>query len=129
MHGIPTRQDCRTRMRIQEGTMKLAFRYVRVSSVGQSAEDRDGIPRQKSAIRKWAAANGVRIVRWFEDSVSGKKDLDNRPALQGLMAALHGNGVTLVVIEKLDRLARDLMIQESIIADLQRNGFEIVPVT
>jgi Resolvase, N terminal domain len=61
--------------------MKRAFSYVRVSSAGQSAEDRDGIPRQKEAIRKYAATNGIRIVRWFEDSVSGKKDLDNRPAL------------------------------------------------
>jgi len=67
--------------------MRRAFGYVRVSSVGQSAEDRDGIPRQKTTIRKWAAANGARIVRWFEDSVSGKTDLENRPALQGLMVA------------------------------------------
>jgi DNA invertase Pin-like site-specific DNA recombinase len=48
----------------------------------------------------------------------------NRPALQELMAALHGNGTKLVLIEKLDRLARDLMIQESIVADLQSNQFE-----
>ena len=106
--------------------MKRAFGYVRVSSSGQAEESRDGIPRQKAAIRKWAQANDVRIVRWFEDSVSGKKDLDNRPALQELLTALHGNGVKLVLVEKLDRLARDLMIQESIIADLQRNGFELV---
>jgi DNA invertase Pin-like site-specific DNA recombinase len=108
--------------------MKRAFGYVRVSSVGQSAEDRDGIPRQKAGIRKYAAANDIKIVKWFEDSVSGKKELDNRPALQDLMAALHSNGTKLVLIEKLDRLARDLMIQESIIADLQRNGFELVSV-
>ena len=108
--------------------MKRAFGYVRVSSVGQSAGDRDGIPRQKAAIRKWAEANDVRIVRWFEDSVSGKKDLDNRPALQDLLTALHGNGVKLVLVEKLDRLARDLMIQESIVADLLRNGFELISV-
>ena len=108
--------------------MKRAFGYVRVSSAGQSAEDRDGIPRQKEAVRKYAATNGVRIVRWFEDSVSGKKDLDNRPALQDLMAALHANGTKLVLVEKLDRLARDLMIQESIVADLQRNQFEIISV-
>src|SRR5438270_14067847 len=106
--------------------MKKAFGYVRVSSAGQSAEDRDGIPRQKEAIRKFAAANDIKIVQWFEDSVSGKKDLDNRPALQGLLTALHGNGVKLVLVEKLDRLARDLMIQESILADLQRNGFQLV---
>jgi hypothetical protein len=33
------------------------------------------------------------------------------------MTALRGNGTKLVLIEKLDRLARDLMIQGSIIAD------------
>jgi DNA invertase Pin-like site-specific DNA recombinase len=33
-----------------------------------------------------------------------------------------------VVIEKLDRLARDLMVQETIIADLRKNGFELVSV-
>jgi DNA invertase Pin-like site-specific DNA recombinase len=31
----------------------------------------------------------------------------------------------LVLIEKLDRLARDLMVQESIIADFKRSGFEV----
>jgi DNA invertase Pin-like site-specific DNA recombinase len=31
-----------------------------------------------------------------------------------------------VLVEKLDRLARDLMIQESIVADLQRDGFELI---
>ena len=41
------------------------------------------------------------------------------------MIALHSNGVSLVLIEKPDRLARDLMIQESIIADMERNGFEL----
>lgn len=108
--------------------MKTAFGYCRVSSVGQSADDRDGIPRQKAAISKWAASNDVQIVRWFEDSVSGTKDLENRPALQAMIQALHENGTRLVVIEKLDRLARDLMVQESIIKDFQRNGFEIVSV-
>ena len=60
-----------------------------------------------------------------EEGVSGTKDLENRPALQELVIALHSNGVSLVLIEKPDRLARDLMIQESIIADMERNGFEL----
>jgi hypothetical protein len=34
------------------------------------------------------------------------------------MTALHANGVKTVIIEKLDRLARDPMVQETIIADL-----------
>src|SRR5439155_6358226 len=112
----------------QEKKARRAFGYCRVSSAGQGAEDRDGIPRQKAAIRKYATANGIRIVQWFEDKVSGKKDLENRPALQELMTALHGNGTHIVLIEKLDRLARDLMVQESIVADMQRNHFELVSV-
>jgi DNA invertase Pin-like site-specific DNA recombinase len=108
--------------------MRRAFGYVRVSSPGQGGEERDGIPRQKAAIRKHAAANNIRIVRWFADMVSGRKELENRPALQEMMTALHGDGTKLVLIEKLDRLARDLMIQESIIADFRRNGFELISV-
>src|SRR5690349_21314915 len=44
------------------------------------------------------------------------------------MTALHANGVRVVIIEKLDRLARDLMVQETIIADLRKHGFELVSV-
>jgi hypothetical protein len=42
----------------------------------------------------------------------------DRPGWQELMAALHADGVRVVLIEKLDRQARDLMVQESVIADL-----------
>ena len=100
------------------------YAYLRVSSPGQV--DGDGFERQLIAIRNYARANGIRIVRIFrEEGVSGTKDLENRPALQELLVALHSNGVKLVLIEKLDRLARDLMVQESIIADMERHGFEI----
>src|ERR1700758_5320376 len=104
-----------------------AFAYLRVSGKGQL--DGDGFPRQRAAIKQYAAAHGIRIVRWFEEQgISGTKDLENRPALQELMLALHSNGTRLVLIEKLDRLARDLMVQETIIGDLRKNGFEIISV-
>lgn len=104
-----------------------AFGYLRVSGKGQL--DGDGFPRQRAAIKAYAAAHGIRVVRWFEEQgISGSKDLENRPALQELMLALHSNGTRLVLIEKLDRLARDLMVQETIIGDLRKNGFEIISV-
>jgi len=107
--------------------MTKAFAYLRVSGKGQL--DGDGFPRQRAAIKQYAAVHGIRIVRWFEEQgISGTKDLENRPALQELMLALHSNGTRLVLIEKLDRLARDLMVQETIIGDLRKNGFEIVSV-
>ena len=34
-----------------------------------------------------------------------------------------------MLVEKLDRLARDLMIQETIIGDLKKNGFDLVSVS
>lgn len=90
----------------------------------------DGFPRQRAAIRAYADANGLKIVRWYEEKgVSGALDLDNRPALSDLMVALHGNGVRTILVERLDRLARDLMIQESIIGEFQKGGFTLVSVS
>jgi DNA invertase Pin-like site-specific DNA recombinase len=108
--------------------MEKAFAYLRVSGKGQV--DGDGFTRQLEAIRRYAAAHDLRIVKVFrEEGVSGAKDLENRPALLDLMAALHSNGTKVVLIEKLDRLARDLMIQETIIGDLRKHGFTLVSVS
>lgn len=104
-----------------------AFAYLRVSGKGQV--DGDGFPRQRAAIKAYADTHGIRIKQWFqEEGVSGTKDLPDRPALQELLVALHSNGVRVVLIEKLDRLARDLMVQETIIGDLRKNGFELISV-
>jgi DNA invertase Pin-like site-specific DNA recombinase len=108
--------------------MRPAYGYVRVSGLGQAQDEKDGLIRQKDAIRHYAALNGFRIVKWFEDKISGKTDLENRPALCALRTALTEDGVRTVLIERLDRLARDLMVQEAIIADLQRHNFELISV-
>jgi DNA invertase Pin-like site-specific DNA recombinase len=107
--------------------MKKAHAYLRVSGKGQI--EGDGFPRQLKAIREYAAAHGVQIVRVFrEEGVSGTTDSIDRPAWSELMTALHSNGVRTIIIERLDRLARDLMVQETIIADLQKNGFDLISV-
>jgi DNA invertase Pin-like site-specific DNA recombinase len=105
--------------------MKKAFVYLRVSGKGQI--DGDGFPRQLAACKKYAALHDIKIVKVFrEEGVSGTKDLGNRPALQELMLALMSNGTEMVIIERLDRLARDLMVQETIIGDFRNRGFELV---
>ena len=53
--------------------------------------------------------------------MSGTKESMDRPAWSAMITALLGNGVKTIVIEKLDRLARDLMVQEATIADLQKS--------
>jgi DNA invertase Pin-like site-specific DNA recombinase len=108
----------------REGEMK-AYSYLRVSGRGQI--EGDGFPRQAATILQYAAANELEVVEEFrEKGVSGTKELDDRPALAELFVALEENGVKTVLIEKLDRLARDLMVQESIIADLRKRGFTLI---
>ncbi len=107
------------------GRTEKAFGYLRVSGKGQVAGD--GFPRQRAAIERYAKAQGIRVVRWFEErGVSGTNELTDRPALQELLLALAGDGVQTVLVEKLDRLARDLMIQETILHDLAKNGYRLV---
>lgn len=108
--------------------MTSAYAYLRVSGKGQL--DGDGFTRQAQAIERYALANGISIVETFEEQgVSGTKELDDRPSLQDLLAALKEGEVRVVIIEKLDRLARDLMVQETILSDLMKQGFEVISVS
>ena len=107
--------------------MQKAFSYLRVSGKGQIKGD--GFTRQRIAIKAYTAAHDCKIVREFrEEGVRGSIETMDRPAWAEMMVALHSNGVRTVVVEKLDRLARDLMVQEAAIADLRKHGFELVSV-
>jgi DNA invertase Pin-like site-specific DNA recombinase len=114
-------------MATDTATTKTAYAYLRVSGRGQI--DGDGFPGQLAAVKAYAASHGVKIVHEFrEKGISGTNELANRPAFMEMLTALHADGVKLVLVESLGRLARDLMVQESIIHDLKRNDFEIVSV-
>jgi DNA invertase Pin-like site-specific DNA recombinase len=109
------------------GDVTKAFGYIRVS--GDSQIDGDGFPRQIAAIKAYAKQHGIRIVKVFrEEGVTGTKESTERPAWAEMMLALLSNGVKTVIIERLDRLARTLMVQEKTIADLQKDGFTLVSV-
>jgi DNA invertase Pin-like site-specific DNA recombinase len=104
-----------------------AYAYLRVSGMGQV--DGDGFTRQSGAINRYAVASGLCVVQTFrEEGVSGAKDLENRPALQDLLAAIDSGEVRTVLIERLDRLARDLMVQETILGDMRKRGITVISV-
>lgn len=105
-----------------------AYGYIRVS--GQGQVEGDGPVRQEKAIRDYAEAHGITIAEIFIDAgVSGT--LEQRPALARLLIGLeeNGHGIKTVIIERMDRLARDLMVQEAIISDLQKKGYNLISVT
>lgn len=104
-----------------------AFSYLRVSGVGQIAGD--GLPRQRDCVQTWAPSNGYEIVREFVDGgVTGKMEGDDRAGWVDCIASCQAEGVTHIIIEKLDRLARDLMVQEHILVDVKKRGLTLISV-
>lgn len=90
--------------------MKLVA-YLRVSSVGQI--DAWGLDRQERAIKAWAKTNGHRIVGWHRDEgVSGTLSHIERPGFTAAISSL-GHGADGFIVADLDRLARELTIQEA----------------
>jgi len=96
--------------------------YIRVSTKGQ-AEHGGGLENQADTIREYCTANGLDLVDLYEDAgVSGANGIESRDALPELLGDLDAGLFEAVVIVRLDRLARDLMLQETIIADVVKRG-------
>ncbi len=96
--------------------MKLAG-YCRVSTDNQKEEGT--IEIQKTALSEYANKNGLELLNVFcDEGVSG--GLEDRPALSELFSFLEEHSeIDGVLIYKLDRLARDLYIQEHLIKKLE----------
>lgn len=106
--------------------MKKAYGYIRVSDKSQISGD--GFLRQEKAIKDYAKANNFEVVSIYrEEGVSGT--LLNRPTLTQLLLDLETEDVKTVIIERIDRLARDLMIQENIIHDMQKRDITLLSAT
>jgi len=103
------------------------FGYVRVSGHSQAGEGRDGLPRQRDAIKRHAAAHGLTLARVFEDrGVPGDTESLDRPAWVAMLAEILSHDVKVIIIERLDRLARDLYVQEHILRDLKKRGIPLL---
>lgn len=102
-----------------------AVSYLRVSSVGQI--DGDGLDRQRDVIADYAARHGIELVGEYRDEgVSGTVDHADRDGFTDLLARIAGNGVRLVLVERADRLARELLVQETLLRALIRLGVRVV---
>ena len=98
---------------------KKAFSYLRVSGKGQISGD--GFPRQRETVQKFAKRNQIEIVNEFRDEgVSGTKDAFDRDGLTELLVAIKSNGVRTVLVERADRLARDLMVSEILLDEFRK---------
>jgi DNA invertase Pin-like site-specific DNA recombinase len=99
--------------------------YLRVSTDRQ-AEEGLGLEVQEQAIRSWARTYDHRVVLWARDEgVSGSSGLDTREGLADALDALKSHQAGALVVYRLDRLARDLVLQEQLLADVRRMGADV----
>lgn len=89
----------------------------------------DGFPRQREAIADYAAKASMKVVDEFRDEgVSGTLPLGERPGLTEMFERILANGVRVVLIEKADRLARDLIEGELILRELRKAKVRVIEV-
>ena len=99
--------------------------YVRVSTSTQ-VEDGFGLAIQKAAVRDWCKANGHKLVTILcDEGISGAKELEDRPGLADALGMLRDNQAQGIVVPRLDRLARDLIVQETVLAEIRRIGGKV----
>jgi DNA invertase Pin-like site-specific DNA recombinase len=105
------------------------FGYLRVS--GKSQVDGDGPERQKQAISKFCEAHKLTLSgEWFfEPAVSGTSDSMDRPVFARLIGELErliaiGEKVA-ICVERVDRLARDLMVSELLFRECRARGIQV----
>ncbi|MCH8903555.1 MAG: recombinase family protein [Bacteroidetes bacterium] len=102
--------------------------YARVSTDKQAQRDLS-IPAQIEAMRGYAKQNGWKIVGQFLDEGASARTT-NRPELNRLIQYCKENKqVDVVLIHKIDRLARNLVDYATIKAILKQKGIKLVSVS
>lgn len=102
-----------------------AVAYLRVS--GQGQVEGDGFPRQRESIDRFARLSRFQVVGEFRDEgVSGTRELQNRPGLAEVLEGAENEGIGVVIVERADRLARDLMVSEVILEQFRKAGVRVL---
>lgn len=104
--------------------MTRVFLYLRVSTASQV--DGDGFPRQEAACRSLAESKGWTVSRVFKEQVSGSDEFSDRPLMNEAIA-LCGDvtGVKVLVVERADRVARDLCVAELFYRACRKGGIQV----
>jgi DNA invertase Pin-like site-specific DNA recombinase len=113
--------------RKQKETMNMnVIEYLRVSGKGQV--DGDGPERQHDKIKDFCTAHGLHIVESaYEKAVSGTVEAMDRPIFSLVMERITRGDLAIgaIVVERMDRLARDLMVQEFLLKECRARGIKV----
>lgn len=102
----------------------VAIGYVRVSTEGQ-ADSGAGLAAQRAAIEVECHRRGLPVLAVAEDAGISAKTLD-RPGLVDALERLASGEASVLVVAKLDRLARSVADFASLVLLAEREGWSIV---
>jgi len=89
--------------------------YSRTFSLNGAGQD--SLDAQEEACRSWAQANGSEAVASFRDeALSGALPAEQRPGLLAALVALENGEADGLILHRIDRLARELHVQEAALA-------------
>ena len=103
--------------------IKKVYAYCRVSGIKQI--DGHGFERQEDSIRAFCKQADFQIHKIFKEAVSGTKAEAERPQFSEMVSEILSNGVNTIIVESLDRLAREYRIQEQLLIYLASKGIEL----
>lgn len=107
---------------------KTAVAYYRTSSAANVGADKDSENRQRQAVRAYAKAARIEIVgEYYDAAVSGADPVHTRPNFIRMLERCKAEGISAVLVESASRFARDLTVQLTGHAMLQREGIELIP--
>jgi DNA invertase Pin-like site-specific DNA recombinase len=94
---------------------------------GPSQIDGQGFPVQLENIESFCAVAQITIRRIYrEEAVPGKLGEEDRPAFAEMVSDLLGNGCKTVVIQSLDRFAREYVVQQHLATYLASKGLTLI---
>lgn len=103
--------------------------YARVSSVGQLGRDGDedgySLPAQVEACRREAASRGAEVAKIYMERAESARS-DDRTVLQQMLRELPLLGVDLLIVHKVDRLARNRLDDATLYQRLMVMGIKLV---
>ncbi len=109
-------------------TQRKVIGYVRVSTQEQTAEG-FGLEVQRQAIARYCGEHKLHLVTMLADEgQSGSNGLEARQGLAQALGLIETGQAAALVVYRLDRLARDLLVQETVMARMREAGAEVLSV-
>lgn len=108
---------------------RQAIAYYRTSSATNVGEDKDTLPRQKAAVKKYALMENIEIVgEYYDDNVRGVVEVQDRPEFKKVLSHCAKHSVGMILVETANRFSRDLMVQIKGYDYLKSQQIDLIPV-